>query len=118
LADHILGYPHVCFREIGFVSRKNTRSFRYVIAEDFLHSLVISLLGNEKRVEFRKFIQSLRDRYSIYIDQAPDQSYDILQSDLNRNAKNLSVLLYQMGMLRHLSDACSYVVNPYLEDAL
>jgi hypothetical protein len=37
---------------------------------------------------------------------------------LNRNSKNLAILLYQMGMLRHLSDACSYVVNPYFEDAL
>jgi hypothetical protein len=118
LADHIIGYPSVCFKAIGFVSRKNTRSFRYVITEDFLHSLVITLLGPEKRIEFRKFIRLLQSRYNIYIDHAPDESYEILQSDLNRNSKNLSVLLYQMGMLRHLSDACSYVVNPYLEDAL
>jgi len=118
LADHIIGYPHVCFREIGFVSRKNTRSFRYVITEDFLHSLVISLLGAEKRLELKKFINALQKRYNIFIDQAPNQNYDILQSDLNRNSKNLAALLYQMGMLRHLSDACSYVVNPYLEDAL
>jgi len=118
LADHIIGYPHVCFREIGFVSRKNTRSFRYVITEDFLHSLVISLLGTEKRLELRKFISALQKRYNIFIDQTPDHNYDLLQSDLNRNSKNLAVLLYQMGMLRHLSDACSYVVNPYFEDAL
>jgi len=118
LADHILGYPHVCFRAIGFVSRKNTRSYRYVISEDFLHSLVITLLGNEKRLELKKFTKALQHRYSIFIDQAPDHNYEILQSDLNRNAKNLASLLYQMGMLRHLSDACSYVVNPYMEDAL
>jgi len=118
LADHIIGYPHVCFREIGFVSRKNTRSYRYVISEDFLHSLVLSLLGTDKRLELKKFMRALQQRYNIFIDQAPDQGYDILQSDLNRNSKNLAVLLYQMGMLRHLSDACSYVVNPYLEDAL
>ncbi len=69
-------------------------------------------------MEFRKFIKSLSERYNIFIDQPPHQDSEILQSDLNRNAKNLSVLLYQMGMLRHLSDACSYVVNPYLEDTL
>ena len=118
LNKNIVGYPHICFRHIGFVSRKNTRSFRYVITEDFLHSLVITLLGSEKRMEFRKFMKALTERYSIFIDQAPSQDSEILQSDLNRNAKNLSVLLYQMGMLRHLSDACSYVVNPYLEDTL
>jgi len=118
LADHIIGYPHVCFREIGFVSRKNTRSYRYVITENFLHSLVISLLGMEKRLELRKFKRVLQQRYNIFIDQAPDHNYDILQSDLNRNSKNLAVLLYQMGMLRHLSDACSYVINPYLDDTL
>jgi hypothetical protein len=118
LNKNIVGYPHICFRHIGFVSRKNTRSFRYVITEDFLHSLVITILGAEKRLEFRKFMRALTDRYNIFIDQAPNQDSEILQSDLNRNAKNLSVLLYQMGMLRHLSDACSYVVNPYLEDTL
>jgi len=118
LTDHIIGYPHVCFRAIGFVSRKNTRSYRYVITEDFLHSLVISLLGTEKRMELKKFSKAIQQRYSIFIDHVPNDNYDILQSDLNRNAKNLAVLLYQMGMLRHLSDACSYVVNPYLEDVL
>lgn len=118
LGKNILGYPHICFRHIGFVSRKNTRSFRYVVTEDFLHSLVITLLGSEKRLEFRKFMKALRERYNIFIDQSPFEDSEILQSDLNRNAKNLSVLLYQMGMLRHLSDACSYVVNPYLEDTL
>ncbi|USD42148.1 hypothetical protein J4N42_05350 [Vibrio sp. SCSIO 43135] len=118
LNKNIVGYPHVCFRHIGFVSRKNTRSFRYVITEDFLHSLVITILGTEKRLEFRKFMKALTQRYNIFIDQAPNQDSEILQSDLNRNAKNLSVLLYQMGMLRHLSDACSYVVNPYKEDTL
>ncbi|EIV1640547.1 TPA: hypothetical protein NKW28_004339 [Vibrio parahaemolyticus] len=118
LNQNVVGYPHVCFRHIGFVSKKNTRSFRYVISEDFLHSLVITMLGDEKRMEFRKFMKSLSERYNIFIDQAPHQDSEILQSDLNRNAKNLSVLLYQMGMLRHLSDACSYVVNPYLEDTL
>lgn len=118
LADHILGYPHVCFRAIGFVSRKNTRNYRYVITEDFLHSLVILLLGSEKRLELKKFTRALHQRYNIFIDQAPDHNYEILQSDLNRNAKNLASLLYQMGMLRRLSDACSYVVNPYSEAAL
>jgi len=118
LTDHILGYPHVCFRAIGFVSRKNTRSYRFVISEDFLHSLVVTLLENEKRLELKKFTKALQHRYNIFIDQAPDHNYEILQSDLNRNAKNLASLLYQMGMLRHLSDACSYVVNPYMEDAL
>ena len=63
-------------------------------------------------------MKALRERYNIFVDQSPFQDSEILQSDLNRNAKNLSVLLYQMGMLRHLSDACSYVVNPYLEDTL
>ncbi len=118
LNNNIVGYPHICFRHIGFVSRKNTRSFRYVISEDFLHSLVITLLGSEKRLELRKFMRALAERYNIFIDQPPSQDSEILQSDLNRNAKSLSVLLYQMGMLRHLSDACSYVVNPYLEDTL
>jgi hypothetical protein len=118
LADHISNYPNVCFREIGFLSKKNTRSYRYVLTEDFLHSLVITILGNEKRLEFNSFVKQLRDRYSIYVDVSPDKDHELIQRDLNRNAKKLASLLYQMGMLRHLSDACSYVINPYREDSV
>lgn len=118
LRDHISAYPQVCFRSIGFSSRKNTRNYRYVMTESFLHSLVITILGNEKRLEFNSFVNILRERYQIYIDQQPIHHTDVLQSDLNRNLKSLSHLLYQMGMLRHLSDACSYVINPYSEDTI
>ncbi|MEZ8323569.1 hypothetical protein [Vibrio sp. ECSMB14106] len=118
LADHISNYPNVCFREIGFLSKKNTRSYRYVLTEDFLHSLVVTTLGNNKRLEFNKFIKVLKDKYSIFIDTSPSAHNELIQRDLNRNSKNLASLLYQMGMLRHLSDACSYVINPYREDSV
>jgi hypothetical protein len=118
LASHISNYPNVCFREIGFLSKKNTRSYRYVLTEDFLHTLVVTILGNEKRLEFNNFIKQLRKRFSIYVDVSPDSENELIQRDLNRNSKNLANLLYQMGMLRHLSDACSYVINPYREDSV
>ncbi|MFW7382186.1 MAG: hypothetical protein ACOH5I_25520 [Oligoflexus sp.] len=118
LSDHIMPYPNACFRHIGFVSKKHSRSYRYVFSEDFLQSIVITVLGAGKRLEFSKFIKTLEYRYNIFVDRVPDSSYSILQTDLNKNTKNLSNLLYQMGMLRHLSDACSYVINPYREDAI
>lgn len=118
LASHISNYPNVCFKEIGFLSKKNTRSYRYVLTENFLHSLVVVILGNEKRLEFNKFIRMLKEKYSIYVDISPDDERDLIQRDLNLNSKNLASLLYQMGMLRHLSDACSYVINPYREDSV
>jgi len=118
LASHISNYSNVCFRQIGFLSKKNTRSYRYVLTEDFLHSLVVTILGNEKRVEFSNFVKQLRVQYSIYVDTSPDNERELIQRDLNRNSKNLASLLYQMGMLRHLSDACSYVINPYREDSV
>ncbi|TMN87089.1 hypothetical protein CWB72_16680 [Pseudoalteromonas phenolica] len=118
LATHISNYPNVCFREIGFLSKKNTRSYRYVLTEDFLHSLVLTILGNEKRMEYSNFKNDLKERYSIFVDVTPDNYQEVIQRDLNRNSKNLASLLYQMGMLRHLSDACSYVINPYKEDSV
>lgn len=118
LSNHILNYPNVCFREIGFLSKRNTRSYRYVLSEDFLHSLVVVILGNDKRVEFNNFIKKLEQRYSIFVDKSPSDEFELIQRDLNRNSKNLASLLYQMGMLRHLSDACSYVINPYREDSV
>lgn len=117
-AKSVSGYPNKCFQAIGFVSKKNTRSHRYVLTEDFLHSLVVTILGDEKRMELNHFITQLRLKFSIYVDTSPDAEYELIQEDLNRNAKNLSGLLYEMGMLRHLSDACSYVINPYREDSV
>ncbi|MFT7007309.1 MAG: hypothetical protein ACJAXJ_001824 [Colwellia sp.] len=118
LSSHISNYPNVCFKSIGLLSKKNTRSYRYVLSEDFLHSLVIIILGNDKRLEFNSFINKLKTQFSIYVDVSPDNENEIIQRDLNRNSKNLASLLYQMGMLRHLSDACSYVINPYREDSV
>ncbi len=118
LASHISNYPNVCFREIGFLSKKHTRSYRYVLTDDFLHSLVLTILGNEKRMEYSNFKNKLKERYSIYVDVTPNNYQEVIQRDLNRNSKNLASLLYQMGMLRHLSDACSYVINPYMEDSV
>ncbi|WP_371187836.1 hypothetical protein [Thalassotalea maritima] len=118
LANHISNYPNICFREIGLLSKKNTRSYRYVLTEDFLHSLVVTILGNDKRLEFKTFINELKSRYFIFVDIPPNNSFELIQRDLNRNVKNLASLLYQMGMLRHLSDACSYVINPYKEDSV
>lgn len=118
LASHISNYSNVCFRSIGLLSKKNTRSYRYVLTEDFLHSLVVIILGNDKRLEFSSFMNKLRIKFSIYVDVSPDNEHELIQRDLNRNAKNLASLLYQMGMLRHLSDACSYVINPYREDSV
>ena len=88
------------------------------MTEDFLHSLVLTILGNEKRMEYSNFKNELKERYSIYVDVTPDNYQEVIQRDLNRNSKNLASLLYQMGMLRHLSDACSYVINPYKEDSV
>ncbi|MBB1355657.1 hypothetical protein, partial [Pseudoalteromonas sp. SR45-5] len=118
LSSHISNYPNVCFREIGFLSKKNTRSYRYVLTEDFLHSLVVTILGNDKRMEFSNFVKQLRIKYAIFVDVSPGDERELIQRDLNLNSKNLASLLYQMGMLRHLSDACSYVINPYREDSV
>jgi hypothetical protein len=118
LSKNISNYPNTCFKEIGFLSKKSTRSYRYVLTEDFLHSLVVTILGNNKRLEFNQFVLELKNRFSIYVDLTPDNLDDIIQRDLNKNSKQLASLLYQMGMLRHLSDACSYVINPYREDSI
>lgn len=116
--DHISGFPNMCFNQIGFISRKNTRSYRYVITESFLQTLVITILSDLERMELGEFIKTLEGKYSIFISNSPTTTSNILQSDLNNNHRRFAHLLYQMGMLRHLSDACSYVINPYLESVI
>src|SRR5690554_317614 len=107
--------PNMCFRHIGLLSKKNTRSYRYVMTESFLQTLVITILADKERMELGLFLRALEDRYFIYINRQPSSTSSVDQGDLNKNLKNFTYLLYQMGMLRHLSDACSYVINPYRE---
>ena len=103
---------------IGLISRRGTNRLRYAPNDIFLKTLVVANV--EKRKEFNKFLADLYDRYGLIfgVQEAanvlPSEEFDrkVFQANTERLERRLS----SMGMLRRLSDACAYVMNPFVRE--
>ena len=68
-------------------------------------------------MEFQEFLDTLYQKYGFIIGEK--QAIDIIQrkeADLEAfsdNAERLEQRLASLGLLKRLSDACAYVLNPY-----
>ena len=100
---------------VGLISRRGTNQLRYAPNDTFLKTLVVANV--EKRKEFNQFLAELYDRYGLVFgereaEQAlPAEEFD--QQVFQANTERLERRLSSMGMLRRLSDACAYVINPF-----
>lgn len=101
-------------REIGFSSSRGSRRTRYAPTDSLLKTLVFATV--EKRDEFQVFLQKLYDKYGFIIGHVQARPYtsngDVDEKDFTDNALRLEERLASMGLLKRLSDACAYVVNP------
>lgn len=102
-------------REIGFSSSRGSRRTRYAPTDALLKSLVISTV--EYREEFQEFLKRLYEKYGMIIGHV--QARELIESgaadekDFSDNAARLEERLTSMGLLKRLSDACAYVINPF-----
>ncbi len=112
------GNVHRSFgRAIGLVSKRGTNKLRYAPNDSLLKALILANVRD--RMEFKEFLRRLFDRYGVVLGEPEakivmeDSEFDskAFQSNANRLEQRLS----SMGMLRRLSDACAYVLNPYSE---
>jgi hypothetical protein len=102
-------------REIGLVSKRGTNKFRYAPTDALLRALVLANVP--QRMEFKEFLAHIRGRYGfVFDDRSAEQ---VLPSDacdknaFRANAQRLELRLASLGLLRRLSDACAYVLNPF-----
>ncbi|MDA7979458.1 MAG: hypothetical protein MPJ50_11900 [Pirellulales bacterium] len=106
-------------RSIGLISKRGTNKLRYAPNDALLKSLILANVSD--RMEFKEFLQRLFMRYGIVIgEREADQSLEESEFDskvFQSNASRLEQRLSSLGMLRRLSDACAYVLNPYAETA-
>lgn len=104
-------------RAIGLISKRGTNKLRYAPNDAFLKSLILANVSD--RMEFKEFLQRLYVRYGIVIGKREaSQSLEKGEFDnkvFQLNAERLEQRLSSLGMLRRLSDACAYVLNPYAE---
>lgn len=113
--QHLGQFHRALGRDIGLVSRRATNRFRYAPTDDLVKTLLIATVP--QRMEYGEFLQVLYDRYGLVIgDQQAKlalEDVDFDQKAFQANARRLEERLGSLGLVRRLSDACAYVINPY-----
>lgn len=102
-------------RAIGLSSRRLSRRTRYAPNDRLLKTLVITMVDD--RMQFEEFLRELRIRYGFVIGDAEGERLVkeklVDQEALSENRGNLETRLVGLGLVRRLSDSCSFVENPF-----
>ncbi|WP_226501750.1 hypothetical protein [Pseudomonas sp. MWU16-30322] len=114
-AQHV-GKIHASWsRAIGLSSRRLSRRTRYAPNDRLLKSIVISIVTD--RMQFDEFLAEAKHRYGLVIGDAEGARLVgaklVDQEELNENRTNLEARLVSLGLVRRLSDSCSFVENPF-----
>jgi hypothetical protein len=105
-------------RAIGLSSRRLSRRYRYAPNDRLLKSIVIAIVGD--RMQFDEFLVEAKRRYGLVIGDAEGarlvEAKSIDQAELSENRDNLEARLVGLGLVRRLSDSCSFVENPFVSE--
>jgi hypothetical protein len=105
-------------RAIGLSSRRLSRRTRYAPNDRLLKTLVVTMV--EGRMEFGEFLREARKRYGLIFGDAEGIRFIrenlVDQEALSDNASRLEARLLGLGLLRRLSDSCSFVENPFYSE--
>ena len=103
-------------RAIGLSSRRLSRRNRYAPNDRLLKTLVVSIV--EERMQFDEFLHEVKTRYGMVIGDAEGahlvSAKQVDQDALSDNRGNLEARLVGLGLVRRLSDSCSFVENPFV----
>lgn len=102
-------------RAIGLSSRRLSRRTRYAPNDRLLKSLVVAVVDD--RMQFDEFLAEANRRYGLVIGDAEGtrlvDAKLVDQDELSENRNNLEARLVGLGLVRRLSDSCSFVENPF-----
>jgi len=102
-------------RAIGLSSRRLSRRTRYAPSDRFLKSIVVAIVDD--RMQFDEFLTEARRRYGLVLGDADGErlveAKQVDQVELSENRDNLETRLVGLGLVRRLSDSCSFVENPF-----
>lgn len=114
--DQHVGKIHSAWaKSIGLSSRRLARRTRYAPNDKLLKTLVVTLVKD--RMQFDEFLHVAKQRYGLIIGDEEgvrlitDKKVD--QEALSENQNNLESRLVGLGLVRKLSDSCSFVENPF-----
>lgn len=102
-------------RAIGLSSRRLSRRTRYAPNDRLLKTLVVSIV--DERMQFDEFLHELYVRYGIVVGDTEGiqliRTKQVDQGALSDNRAKLESRLMSLGLVRRLSDSCSFVENPF-----
>jgi hypothetical protein len=103
-------------RAIGLSSRRLSRRTRYAPNDRLLKSIVVSIVDD--RMQFDEFLTEAKRRYGLVLGDAEGarlvDAKLVDQEELSANRDNLEARLVGLGLVRRLSDSCSFVENPFV----
>ncbi|QDJ49339.1 hypothetical protein [Bordetella hinzii] len=103
-------------RAIGLSSRRLSRRTRYAPNDRLLKSIVVTIV--QDRMQFDEFLAIAKKRYGLIIGDAEGvrlvDAKLVDQEELSENRANLETRLASLGLVRRLSDSCSFVENPFV----
>jgi hypothetical protein len=102
-------------RAIGLSSRRLSRRTRYAPNDRLLKSIVLAIVDD--RMQFDEFLAEAKRRYGLVLGDAEGARLIgaklVDQEELSENRINLEARLVGLGLVRRLSDSCSFVENPF-----
>ncbi len=103
-------------RAIGLSSRRLSRRTRYAPNDRLLKSIVVAIVDD--RMQFDEFLAEAKRRYGLVLGDAEGarllDAKLVDQEELCENRDNLEARLVGLGLVRRLSDSCSFVENPFV----
>lgn len=114
-AQHV-GKIHASWsRAIGLSSRRLSRRTRYAPNDRLLKSIVVTIVND--RMQLDEFLAEAKRRYGLILGDAEGlrmiDAKLVDQDELSENRSNLEARLVSLGLVRRLSDSCSFVENPF-----
>jgi hypothetical protein len=102
-------------RDAGLISKRGTNRLRYAPTDSLLKTLILANVRH--RMEYKEFLVRLFERYGFVFGEREAERVlvgdDFEENAFKANAERLEQRLASLGMLRRLSDACAYVLNPF-----
>jgi len=98
----------------SLASKENTTSYRYLISDLFLKTLV--LVNVDKKMLFYEFLDLLYEKYGfVFSNRHLNLKQNFSENDFIKNEKRLFNRLKALGLLENKSDGYAYVVNIFEE---
>lgn len=102
----------------GFTDRRGTNKVRYAPTDKLLRALVLANVAHQ--IEEDELLWRLNQRYHLVIgpreatSELPSYFHD--EGDFKKNRERFTRRLTGLGLAQRMSDACTYVKNPYFRE--